>query len=427
MNRSALAERRRFFANVWRWVAGLSLTAAVAACGGVDSNSSQWVASWYAAQQNYNEVPPPIIDPSLPPLTISNQTVRQIVHTSYGGSQIRIKLSNLFGTAPVTFAAVHVARSTGNGNVDTTTDRTATFSGQGSVTLPAGAEMWSDSITISSPAQSDLAVSLFIQASAPVVTAHVTGQQTNYLAPGNQSGADSLSGATTNLSGVWPYYWLSEVDVSSADKVKVIVTFGDSITDGYQSTVDANHRWPNFFDNRVQAAVGSVGKASVVNAGISGNRWLQDIIGPAGQGRFARDVTGVSGATHVVILLGINDIGFGMAIPAQAESSDQIIAAINAAIAQAKTRKMKVFLATLLPYQGADYFDAVGETKRQAINAYIRSASGIDGVIDFDKAMQDPSNPATLLPAYDSGDHLHPNDVGYQAMANAIDLNLLNR
>ncbi|MCX4163556.1 MULTISPECIES: SGNH/GDSL hydrolase family protein [Paraburkholderia] len=427
MNRNALAKRRRLFANVWRRVTGLSLIAAVAACGGVDSNTSQWVASWYAAQQNYNEVPPPIIDPSLPPLTISNQTVRQIVHTSYGGSQIRIKLSNLFGTTPVTFAAVHVARSTGNGNVDTTTDRTVTFSGQGSVTLTAGAEMWSDSVTISSPAQSDLAVSLFIQGNAPVVTAHVTGQQTNYLAPGNQSSAGSLSGATTNLAGVWPYYWLSEVDVSSADKVKVIVTFGDSITDGYQSTVDTNHRWPNFFDDRVQAAVGSVGRASVVNAGISGNRWLQDIIGPAGQGRFARDVTGVSGATHVVILLGINDIGFGMAVPAEAESSDQIIAAINAAIAQAKNRKMKVFLATLLPYQGADYFDAAGETKRQAINAYIRSASGVDGVIDFDKAMQDPSNPATLLPAYDSGDHLHPNDAGYQAMANAIDLNLLNR
>ena len=423
MNTNASARRRRLLVTIGRVVAMLSLTAAIAGCGGVDSNTSQWVASWYAAQQNYNEPFPGNLAPAPTPVSISNQTIRQIVHTSYGGSQIRIKLSNLFGTAPVTFAAVHVARSTGSGGIDTTTDRPATFSGQGSVTLAAGAEIWSDSLSLSFPTQADIAVSLFIQGSAPVATVHTLGQQTNYLAPGNQAWAASLSGATTSTS----YYWLNEVDVSSADKVKVVVTFGDSITDGYQSTVGANHRWPNFFDDRVQAAVGSVGKASVVNAGISGNRWLHDVIGPAGQGRFARDVTSVSGATHVVILLGINDIGFGALVPAQAASSDQIIAAMNAAIAQAKAQKMKVFLATLLPYQGASYFDAAGETKRQAVNAFVRSAPGIDGVIDFDKAMQDPSNPTTLLPAYDSGDHLHPNDAGYQAMANAINLGLMNK
>lgn len=423
MNTNASARRRRLLVTTGRMVAMLSLATAIAACGGVDANTGQWVASWYAAQQDYNEAFPGNLAPAPTPVSLSNQTIRQIVHTSYGGSQVRIKLSNLFGTTPVTFAAVRIARSTGSGGIDTTTDKPLTFSGQGSVTLAAGAEMWSDSVSLSFPTQADLAVSLYLQGSAPEATTHTLGQQTNYLAAGNQASAASLSGATASTS----YYWLSEVDVSSADKVKVVVTFGDSITDGFQSTVGANHRWPNFFDDRVQAAVGNVGNASVVNAGISGNRWLHDVIGPAGQGRFARDVTGVSGATHVVILLGINDIGFGVLASSQAVSSDQIIAAMNAAIAQAKARQMKVFVATLLPYQGAAYFDAAGEAKRQAVNAFVRSASTIDGVIDFDKAMQDPSNPTTMLPAYDSGDHLHPNDAGYQAMANAIDLGLLNK
>ena len=409
---------------ITRVMAILSLATAMVACGGVDSNKNQWIASWYAAPQSYNDpIPTSIIPTPFPPISISNQTVRQIVHVSYGGSQIRIKLSNLLGAAPVTFTAVHVARSTGGSGIDITADRSVTFSGQSNVTLAAGTEMWSDSVNLSSPTQADLAVSLFIQSSAPVATYHLSALQTSYLASGNQTGVASLSGATTLSS----YYWLSEVDVSSTDNVKVIVTFGDSITDGVGSVVDTNHRWPNLFDDRVQAAVGSVGKASIVNAGLGGNRWLHDVFGPAGQSRFARDVVGVPGATHVVILLGINDIGFGELIPSEAVSSDQIITAINTAIAQAKAQHMKVFLGTLTPYQGSFYFDEAGEAKRQAVNAFVRSAAGVDGVIDFDKAIQDPSNPAALFPAYDSGDHLHPSNAGYQAMANAIDLSLLNR
>jgi lysophospholipase L1-like esterase len=401
-----------------RAIAGAALVTLLFACGGGggDSQSSQWVATWFAAQQNYNEIVPAYG----PSFAISNQTVRQIVHTSYGGNQVRIKLSNLFGTGPATFSAVHVARSTGNGAIDVATDRTVTFGGTASVTLAAGTEQWSDSADLPFTTQSDLAISLFVQGSIPVATSHLVGQQNNYTASNNQVSAATMSGATASAF----YFWLSEVDTSSTNKVKVVVAFGDSITDGAQSTVGANHRWPNFFDDRMQAAAGSVGEVSVVNAGISGNRWLHDLVGPSGQTRFARDVMGVSGATHTVIFLGINDIGFATPLPAQAVTSDQIVAAIGAAIAQAKSRQVKVFLATLMPYEGSANYSASGEAERQAVNVYIRSASGVDGVIDFDKVMQDPSNPASLLPAYNSGDHIHPNDAGYQAMANAINLSL---
>lgn len=399
-----------------RALAGATLVVLLSSCGDVDSLPSQWVSTWFAAQQNYNEVVPEY----LPATSMSNQTVRQIVHTSYGGNQVRIKLSNLFGAGPATFSAIHIARSIGNGAIDVTTDRTVTFGGSMSVTLAAGAEQWSDSVNLPVPTQADLAVSLFVQGSVPVATIHLDGQQTNYIASNNQVSAAAMSGAATTTL----YYWLSEVDTSSTDKVKVVVAFGDSITDGAQSTVGANHRWPNFFDDRAQAATGSMGKVSVVDAGISGNRWLHDLVGPAGQTRFSRDVIGVSGATHVVIFLGINDISFGVSMPSQAVTSDQIIAAMKAAISQAKSRQMKVFLATLMPFQGASNYTAGGEAERQAVNAYVRSATGVDGMIDFDRLMQDPSNPSALLPAYDSGDHQHPNDTGYQAMAASINVNL---
>ncbi|WP_322028137.1 SGNH/GDSL hydrolase family protein [Burkholderia sp. BCC1977] len=402
---------------------GATLLATLYACGGVDSQPpNQWVATWMAASQDYNEIFPGNLAPPPPPLSISNQTVRQTIHTSYGGNETRIKLSNLFGKQSVTFSSVHLARSTGSGGVDAATDRVVTFDGEASVTLAAGTEQWSDGVNLPIASQSDLSISLYVKNSVPVATSHTFGLQTNYLSSGNQTNAATMSDAESITS----YYWLNEVDVSTTEKVKVVVAFGDSITDGYHSTVDVNHRWPNFFSDRVLAAASSVGKASVVDAGISGNRWLNDTTGPAGKARFSRDVLGVSGGTHVIILLGINDIGFGEFLPSQSVSSDQIIGAMTAAIAQAKSRNMKVFLGTLLPYEGAVFYDASGEAKRQSVNAFVRSAPGVDGIIDFDKLMQDPSRPAAMLAAYDSGDHLHPNDAGYQAMANAVSLNLLS-
>lgn len=401
-------------------VVGGAMAMLVSACGGVDGPPTTWVATWYAAQQHYNEAIPGAAAPQ--PIVISNQTIRQIVHTSYGGGQIRVKLSNLFGSSPVTFSAVHIARSNGSSTIDVTTDRVVTFGGISQVTVAPGTEQWSDAIGLAIPTHSDLAVSAFVVGVAQWATGHTLARQNNYIASGNQVSAAALNAASATTS----YGWLNEVDVLSAENVKVVVTFGDSITDGYNSTVGANHRWPNFLDDRLQATPGGTAPVSIVNAGISGNRWLHQVIGPAGQARFSRDVMGVSGATHVVILLGINDIGFGVLAPDQAVTASQIIAAITEAVSQAKAQKMKVFLATLLPYEGAVYYNTDGEAKRQAVNAFIRSQPGVDGVIDFEKALQDPSNPLALFPAYDSGDHLHPNDAGYQVMANAVNLNLFS-
>ena len=384
-----------------------------------------WFATWYAAPQNYNILFPGV---TVPPQAISNQSIRQIVHTSHGGSLIRVKLSNLFGTTPVTFAEARVARSTGNGGIDPATNRTLRFGGMGAVTLAAGEERWSDPVYLPVPTQADLAITLYVPLDTPVVTTHTIGMQTNYLAPGDQAGAPVMGNATATTM----YYWLSEVDASTFDgsdltphPYKVVVAFGDSITDGYGSTTSANHRWPNYLDNRVQADAQDLGRASVVNAAIAGNRWIYDGVGPAGVKRFAHDVAGVSGATHVMILLGINDIGLGEQIPQQNVSADQIIAAMQATIAQAKADGIKIYLGTITPYNGASYYDTAGEMKREAVNAFVRSANGADGVLDFDQVVRDPSNPTALLPAYDSGDHLHPNDVGYQAMANSIDLGVL--
>ena len=388
-----------------------------------------WFATWYAAPQNYNILFPGV---TVPPLSVSNQSIRQIVHTSHGGSLIRVKLSNFFGTTPVTFGEAHMARSTGNGGIDPSTDRTLRFGGEGAVTLAPGEERWSDPVYLPVPTQADLAITLYVPQNTPVVTTHTIGMQTNYLAAGDQTGASVMGNATT--TGM--YYWLSEVDASTFDAsvsgtdawahpYKVVVAFGDSITDGYGSTPSANHRWPNYLDNRVQADAEDLGRASVVNAAIAGNRWIYDGVGPAGVTRFAHDVAGVSGATHVMILLGINDIGIGELDPQQNVSADQIIAAMQNTIAQAKARGIKIYLATITPYNGASYYDAAGEMKREAVNAFVRSANGADGVLDFDQVVRDPSNPTALLPAYDSGDHLHPNDAGYQAMANSIDLGVL--
>ena len=425
MNKRVFQRGARSFNLFGRAIACVSLVVLLsAACV-----QPPWFATWYAAPQNFNILFPGV---TVPPEAISNQSIRQIVHTSHGGSLIRIKLTNLFGTTPVTFGEARIARSTGNGGIDLATDRVLRFDGRSSVTLAPGQERWSDPVSLRVPTHADLAISLYVPLNTPVVTTHTIGMQTNYLSTGDQVGATTMGNATETGK----YYWLSEVDASTAGSYgdvtdlaahpyKVVVAFGDSITDGYGSTFGANRRWPNDLDNRVQAAADQLGRASVVNAAIAGNRWIYDGVGPAAVTRFAHDVAGVSGATHVMILLGVNDIGLGELYPPQNVSADQIISAMQATIAQAKASRIKIYLATLTPYNGASYYSAAGEMKREAINAFVRSANGADGVLDFDQLMRDPTHPTTLLPAFDSGDHLHPNDAGYQAMADSIDLGVL--
>jgi lysophospholipase L1-like esterase len=355
--------------------------------------------------------------------TFNAQTVRQVARLSLGGDALRIKVSNLFGTSPLAISGMRVARSTGGSSIDLNADYAVTFGGQSGVTVPAGTELYSDAVPMATGPLTDIAISMYFAGAVTIRTIHPVARQTAYVIGGNQLSQASLGGASADPTG--PYYALASVETSSSQAAKVVVAFGDSHTDGMGSTPDAAKRYPNQLDDRLKAA--GFTRTGVVNEGIGGNRWLNDFAGPSATSRLDRDLLNVPGVTHAIILEGINDIGFSVSpAPSQDVSADQIGAAIANAVARAKSRGIKVIVGTLLPYQGADYYSAGGEAKRQALNAFIRNGgSGADAVVDFDAVMRNPANPATLNPAYDSGDHLHPNDAGYGAMAAAIDLSLL--
>jgi lysophospholipase L1-like esterase len=405
--------------------AGLGVPAAASAATG-HPGGGRWVSTWAAS-------PSPATPPSLTSASdfssagFSNQTIRNVVWTSAAGRSARIRLSNVFGTQPVTFNQVDIGRSAGGAAVTAGTSRRVTFGGRASVTIRPGAEVVSDPVALTVPAATDLAVSLFTAAATGPATYHSDAQQVNYVSAGDQAGSESATAfATTSQS----WYFLDDVDVQAAPASPPgVVAFGDSITDGYQSTVGANTRWPNDLARRFLAAGQN---RAVADEGISGNRVLHDsaCFGVNAQSRFFRDVAARSGARYVIMLEGINDIGFsqtpdsGCTAPNTDVSAAQIIAGYRHIIAAAHAAGLKIFGATLTPFQGAAYYSAAGEAKREAVNQWIRTSHGFDGVIDFDRAVRDPASPEQILPAYDSGDHLHPNDAGYQAMANTINLAL---
>jgi lysophospholipase L1-like esterase len=360
----------------------------------------------------------------------TDQTVRNVVWTSVGGRAARVRLSNTFGTQAVTFDQVDAGISAGGAAVAAGTNHLVTFGGSKSVTIAPGAEVVSDPVRMRVPAETDLVVSLFTQAATGPATYHADAQQINYVStPGDHAGSES-GAAYTTTSQSW--YFLDDVDVQASPRIRgTIVAFGDSITDGFQSTVNANARWPNDLARRILA--GPSGQVHpVVDEGISGNRILNDSVcfGVNAQARFTRDVATRAGARYVVLLEGINDIGFsqtpnsGCTAPNTNVSAGQIIAGYRHLIAAAHEAGLKIFGGTLTPFQGADYYSAAAEAKREAVNQWIRTSGAFDGVIDFDAAVRNPASPLQLLPAYDSGDHLHPNDAGYQAMAAAIDLTI---
>ncbi|WP_233166224.1 SGNH/GDSL hydrolase family protein [Archangium sp. Cb G35] len=405
---------RRFFG----FVAAACLATGLSACG----NTQRLQATWTAAPQDYNEPFPVPGVPQPEPQSFQDQSIRHVMRVSAGGDKVRVKVSNLFGTAPVTLGGVHIARSTGGASIDASTDTVLRFNGQESVTVPVGQESWSDETRFSLPSQTDVAVTVYVPQTTPVATVHSQGQQTISIAAGNALGSATFTPTETRQS----YYWVTGIDVSNDDARGVIVAFGDSITDGALSTVDATNRYPDFLARRV-AADPELKGFSVVNQGIGGNRVLNDVIGTRAVDRFQRDVLDTTGATHAIILIGINDIGFGAFAPEQAVTADEIIAGLQTMVDQAKAHNVAVFLGTLLPFKGTfpPYYSEETEAKRQAVNAWIRANTAqVKGIIDFDAATRDPADPLQMRPEYDSGDHLHPNDAGYEAMANAIDLAL---
>ncbi len=385
-----------------------------------DERARHWVATWTASQQAPE---PPIIGAN--PAQFSNQTIRQILHVSIGGSTVRVRLSNEFGRTPLQVGEVRIAHQLAGASIVPGSDRAVTFGGRSSVTIPAGAPLLSDPIAIPVEPLSNMVVSMYLPEAVQSSTFHSLGVQTTYVSsPGNFTAAVTPPIAATTTS----WFFLSGLSVLADKRGAAVVAVGDSITDGFASSVDANRRWPNLLAARLQNRA-ELRHVAVVDHGISGNRTLHDFIGPNALARFDRDLSGSPGARWVILLEGINNIGipgaFGLAN--EQVSADDIIGGHRQLIARAKERGLKIYGATLTPFEGTifpGYYTAAGEAKRQAVNAWIRQSGEFDAVVDFDKAIRDPANPGRMLAAYDSGDHLHPNDAGYQAMANAIDLRL---
>ena len=408
-------------------VAGLAL-AAVALSGAWnlaaahdDDGRKNWVATWAASPQPPE---PPIINAN--PASFSNQTIRQIVHVSLGGHTVRLRLSNEFGRTPLHVGEVRLAHQLAGVSTVPGSDRPVTVGGQTSFTIPAGAPLLSDPVDIRVPALSNVVVSIYLPDTVSTSTFHSLGVQTSYVTtPGNYTAAISPPVAATPTSG----FFLSGLSVRASKRSAAIVTLGDSITDGFASTVDANRRWPNVLAARLQARH-QYDHLAVANQGISGNRTLHDLIGPNALARFDRDVGATASAKWVILLEGINNIGIpgAFGLPTEQVSAADIINGHRQLIARARERGLKIYGATLTPFEGTifpGYFTPAGEAKRQAVNAWIRGSGEFDAVIDFDRVIRDPAFPTRMLPAYDSGDHLHPNDAGYRAMANSIDLSLV--
>lgn len=380
--------------------------------------TDRWGATWGTATAG----PPPAAYQQI--YSVTDQTVRLIVRTSISGTRVRIRLSNEMGTTALRIGAANIGVRMSGATVVAGSSRVLTFGGQRSVTIPAGAPALSDPVTLTVPAMVDLAVSLYLPGTVPFSSLHDLGLQTSYVStPGDFTASTGIP-VQRNISW-WPV--LTEVDVTNSGPV--IVAVGDSITDGLRSTANANRRWPDFLARRLQAAGGANARIGVVNRGISSNRLLVQtptnlLAGQSLANRFGRDVLSTPGVKSVIVLIGINDIGYSSS-SAPVTAAD-IIEGYRQLIMRAHARGVSVLGATLLPFEGASYYSAAKDGVRQAVNNWIRGSGELDGVIDFDVAMRDPSRPSRLLPSYNSGDNLHPNDLGYQAMANAVPLSVLS-
>jgi len=388
---------------------------------------THWVGTWGAA-------PSPQLSSAemeTQKLVFHDQTLREIVHISIGGDTVRVRLSNAFGAEPVEVGEAHLAvRASGSG-VTAGTDRALTFSGRARVEIPAGAIVVSDPVQLKVEPAADLAISLYLPKSTLGGGVHYAAQQTSYIATGDSTGAASLDHPSTITSWVF----LTGVDVLAPAATGSIVAFGDSITDGARSTVDANHRWPDILAARLLARKS---RMAVVDMGIGGNRILHEGVaskrpqfGVNALARFDQDVLSQPGVRYLVILEGINDIGHaGSSAPAsEAVTAEDIIAGLTQMIERAHEKGIKVIVATITPFEGdanmkRGYWTPEKAIVREAVNSWIRSGKGFDGFVDFDKAVRDPANPNRILPAFDSGDQLHPGDAGYQAMGEAVPLRL---
>ena len=335
---------------------------------------------------------------------------------------MRIELSNAFGSAPLAIGSAHIAMRDKESGIFPASDRALLFGGKPSCWIPPGATEISDAVNLDVPAASDLAVSIYIPDSASADTMHAVGLHTTYISKeGDATGAHAIADAVATQS----FYFLTNVDVVAPPDAAAVVAFGDSITDGAVSTPDTDRSWPSFLARRLAASGGA--NIAVLNQGISGNRLLRDGAGVSALARFDRDVLAQPGVKWLMILEGINDIGLGLrsgASPSDTVSADDLIAALKQLIERAHEHGIKTIGGTLTPFEGAAYYSEAGETIRETVNQWIRVSGAFDGVVDFDAATRDPEHPKQFRAGVNNGDHLHPNDTGYRAMADAIDLSV---
>ena len=396
------------------------------------AEGTHWVATWAASPSIQNPDPAAMRTRKL---EFTNQTVREIVHTSIGGDTVRIKLSNVFGTQAVNVSAAHIALSaprvifTSGPNtyqmvaaIVADSDRALTFSGKPTVSILPGALVLSDPVKLAVPVLGDLAVSLFFADTTMTTTLHYSAQQNSYVAAGNATTSETLTEPQTVTS--WAF--LTAVDVLAPESTGLIVAYGDSITDGAKSAVDQNHRWPNILANRLIAPKGP-NKFAVVDAGIGGNKIISDAkgnniaYGVNGLARLERDALAQAGVKYLLLLVGINDLSSNASV-------DDLVAGMKQIVERCHENGIKAIGGTITPAERAAVPAPMAlsdrETRRLALNDWIRNGKAFDGYVDFEKAVEDPMQPGTMVAAYDSGDHLHPNDAGYKAMGEAVDLTL---
>ena len=406
-------------------ILSLRILASLAFAGSTAKTHSKpqvWVASWGASQQ----IPEP--QNAMAPDDLQDATMRQIFHLSVGGSALRVHLSNAFGTDPLRFTSVHIARpmSAVSSSIDAASDRALTFSGNSDANVPPGAELVSDPLDYPVSALSDLAVTFHLDGAPDRQTGHPGSRATSYFVHGDFPAAANLLDAKR----IDHWYQVSEIDVLAPAEAASVVVLGDSITDGHGATTNGNDRWTDVLAQRLQASPGtrSIG---VSNQGIGGNHLLTDGLGPNALARFDRDVLAPAGVRWLIVFEGVNDLG-GLARTAEVSPEEhnarvkQVISAYEQIVVRAHAHGLRVYGATITPYVGSDYYhpSAVSEADRQAVNAWIRDAGHFDSVIDFDKVVLDPQHPDHLLPANDCGDHLHPSPAGYRAMGETVPLTL---
>jgi lysophospholipase L1-like esterase len=382
----------------------------------VQASPARWIASWGTAQMV------PAGENALPASRTRDVTIRQIVRLSAGGRRLRVRFSNVFGTQPLVIGAAHVRRAAGGARVQPGSGGALRFAGEAAVTIPAGAEVYSDPLALTVEPGSDVAITLYVAGEIAGQTGHPGARATSYVARGNRAADPDLTGAEPSAR----WFNLSDVEVDAPDALGTVVAIGDSITDGYGVPADSHGRWTDTFAARLRAGAATRG-IGVVNAGIGGNRVLLDGLGPNLLARFDRDVVARSGVKWVILLEGINDLGvLTRDKPASPTAHAAVVTQITQAYAQLVSRAhahgVKVIAGTIMPFAGNDFYHPGPETEadRQAVNRFIRTSGLFDAVIDFDRVMRDPARPDRLAPAYDSGDGLHPSAAGYRAMGEAI-------